>query len=294
MSSLEINPSCFKQETKFPLSPQLVEDSSAFEPLGKVVNEAEEKSKDIVKFTTKKLPVDDVSKLVISPLCGPRSLFVGTTGNKFEGKKVISLKYEAYLPMADNEIRNFCSNMRQKRQVTLIAMFHRLGLVPVSEASLIIALSSVHRGSNLKADSYAIDTLKAKVPIWRKKMYEESSSSRERNKEWFPCYQQWGLYPDQDNLNKSDCHSKYLRNQLNLPISWQGGLRPIHHLVSVSSSVSGHLPGMIKTFYMPLSQRATTFPGGSLPFDSPLKGLWFTFGTGAGPVFICVRECMLS
>ena len=62
-----------------------------------------------------------------------------------------------------------------------IAVFHRLGLVPASEASIIIAVSSAHRAASLEA----VITLKAKVPIWKKEMYEESSSSWKRNKECF-------------------------------------------------------------------------------------------------------------
>ncbi|XP_006206045.2 molybdopterin synthase catalytic subunit isoform X1 [Vicugna pacos] len=184
MSSLEISSSSYNQETKLPLSPPLVEDS-AFETLGKDVNEVEGKSKDIIKLTSEKLSIDEVSRLVISPLCGAISLFVGITRNNFEGKKVISLEYEAYLPMAENEIRKICIDIRQKWPVRHIAVFHRLGLVPVSEASIVIAVSSAHRAAALEAVSYAIDTLKARVPIWKKEMYEESSSSWKRNKECF-------------------------------------------------------------------------------------------------------------
>ena len=53
--------------------------------------------------------------------------FLGTTRNNFEGKKVVSLEYEAYLPMAENEIRKICGNVRQKWPVKHIAVFHRLG-----------------------------------------------------------------------------------------------------------------------------------------------------------------------
>ncbi|EAW54875.1 molybdenum cofactor synthesis 2, isoform CRA_b [Homo sapiens] len=126
MSSLEISSSCFSLETKLPLSPPLVEDS-AFEPSRKDMDEVEEKSKDVINFTAEKLSVDEVSQLVISPLCGAISLFVGTTRNNFEGKKVISLEYEAYLPMAENEVRKICSDIRQKWPVKHIAVFHRLG-----------------------------------------------------------------------------------------------------------------------------------------------------------------------
>uniref|UniRef100_A0A2K5INQ1 Molybdopterin synthase catalytic subunit n=1 Tax=Colobus angolensis palliatus TaxID=336983 RepID=A0A2K5INQ1_COLAP len=166
MSSLEISSSCFNQETKL----------LAFEPSRKDMDEVEEKSKEVINVTTEKFPVDEVSQLVISPLCGAVSLFVGTTRNNFEGKKVISLEYEVYLPMAENEVKKICSDIRQKWPVKHIAVFHGLGLVPVSEASIISAVCSAHRAASLEAVSYAIDTLKAKVPIWQKEIYEESSS----------------------------------------------------------------------------------------------------------------------
>lgn len=51
----------------------------------------------------------------------------GTIRNNFEGKKVISLEYEAYLPMAENEVRKIYSDIRQKWPVKHIAVFHRLG-----------------------------------------------------------------------------------------------------------------------------------------------------------------------
>lgn len=41
-------------------------------------------------------------------------------------------------------------------------------LVPISEASVVIAISSVHRKDSLEAVQYCIDTLKATVPIWKK------------------------------------------------------------------------------------------------------------------------------
>uniref|UniRef100_A0A8C0L3C1 Uncharacterized protein n=1 Tax=Canis lupus dingo TaxID=286419 RepID=A0A8C0L3C1_CANLU len=154
MSILEISSSTFSQKMKLPLSPPLVE-GSALEPLRKDLNEVEEKPKDIIKFTAENLSIDEVSQLVISSL------------NNFEGKK------------------NSLAEMAKH-----IAVFHRLGLVPVSEASIIFTVSSVHRASSLQAVSYprgcpAIDTLKAKVPIWRKEIYEELSSSWKRNKECF-------------------------------------------------------------------------------------------------------------
>ena len=41
-------------------------------------------------------------------------------------------------------------------------------IVPVSEASIIVAVSSQHRREALEAVSYAIDAVKASAAIWKK------------------------------------------------------------------------------------------------------------------------------
>ncbi|KAM9509833.1 molybdopterin synthase catalytic subunit isoform 2-T3 [Guaruba guarouba] len=133
------------------------------------MDESEDVPKDFIKLKSEKLSVDEVSELVISPCCGAVSLFIGTTRNNFEGKKVIHLEYEAYMSMAETEIRKICRDVRQKwPSVKHIAVHHRLGVVPVTEASVIIAVSSPHRAESLEAVMYCINTLKASVPIWKK------------------------------------------------------------------------------------------------------------------------------
>ncbi|XP_068951395.1 molybdopterin synthase catalytic subunit isoform X2 [Petaurus breviceps papuanus] len=184
MSSLEINSCSYNQVTKLQLFPPLVEDNNSG-LLGESTSAVEDKPKDIIKITSEKLSVDEVSQLVISPVCGAVSLFVGTTRNNFEGKKVVSLEYEAYVPMAESEVRKICVAVRQQWPVRHIAVCHRLGLVPVTDASVVIAVSSAHRAASLEAVKYIIDTLKANVPIWKKELYEEETSSWKRNKECF-------------------------------------------------------------------------------------------------------------
>ncbi len=53
-----------------------------------------------------------------------------------------------------------------------MAIAHRTGHVPIGEASVIIAVSSAHRGAALDACHEAIDTLKQTVPVWKKEIFE--------------------------------------------------------------------------------------------------------------------------
>ncbi|PIO25138.1 hypothetical protein AB205_0191220 [Aquarana catesbeiana] len=90
--------------------------------------EDSEEPQDFIRVSSGKLSADEVSELVVSPSCGAVSLFLGTTRNHFEGKKVVSLEYEAYVPMAEMEIKKILSDIRQKwPTVKHIAVHHRLG-----------------------------------------------------------------------------------------------------------------------------------------------------------------------
>ncbi|CAH0728615.1 unnamed protein product, partial [Brenthis ino] len=139
---------------------------------------------DHLKLTVDKLSVEEISDLVVNDSCGAVSLFVGTTRDNFEGKKVLRLEYEAYEAMALKAMKCICDDVRNRwPAVHGIAMYHRLGSVPCREASVVIAVSSPHRRDSLDAVSFAIDQLKANVPIWKKEVYEGSEPVWKENVE---------------------------------------------------------------------------------------------------------------
>lgn len=140
---------------------------------------------DTIVITPDHLHVDKVTEIVGSPSAGAISLFVGTTRDNFEGKTVVRLEYEAYVPMARSEIRKICKHVREKWDVIKIAIFHRIGVVPIGEASVIIGVSSAHRKTSLEATQYCIDNLKATVPIWKKEVYEQGEPKWKENSECF-------------------------------------------------------------------------------------------------------------
>lgn len=134
-------------------------------------------------ITTSPLDIASISSSVTAPCTGATSLFVGTTRDNFQGKKVVRLEYEAYEPMAKKEMSKLCSELRSKWSLHNIAIHHRLGLVEVTEASVVIAVSSPHRKASLEAVQFAIDKLKETVPIWKKEIYEEGGEEWKQNQE---------------------------------------------------------------------------------------------------------------
>ncbi|KAL3287139.1 hypothetical protein HHI36_001618 [Cryptolaemus montrouzieri] len=137
-----------------------------------------------LKLTKEKLAVEVVSDLVLSSSCGALSIFVGTTRDQFNEKKVVSLEYEAYESMALKVMSDLCNEIRNRwKAVENIAIYHRLGSVQVKEASIIIAITSPHRAEAIQATEWCIDNFKKLVPIWKKEVYENGLPEWKENKE---------------------------------------------------------------------------------------------------------------
>jgi molybdopterin synthase catalytic subunit len=64
-------------------------------------------------------------------------------------------------------------DVKQKHSLTAIAMIHRLGIVPIGEESILIAVSSPHRQAAWKAGEEALEICKAKVEVWKLEEFEE-------------------------------------------------------------------------------------------------------------------------
>ena len=106
---------------------------------------------DLIQITNTRLDVAAISDSVTDQCTGATSLFVGTTRDNFQGKKVLRLEYEAYEGMARKELDKLCQLVRSKwPEVHKIAIHHRLGVVEVTEASVVIAVSSPHRKDSLE------------------------------------------------------------------------------------------------------------------------------------------------
>ena len=85
--------------------------------------------------------------------------------------------------MALEEMMAIITRLRCKWNIKRIIICHKKGDCPVGETSVFIAISSPHRVEALHATEYAINELKAKVPIWKKEIYDTGDSTWKANKE---------------------------------------------------------------------------------------------------------------
>jgi molybdopterin converting factor subunit 1 len=118
------------------------------------------------------LSLDDAVREVASDDAGAIATFIGTTRARSRGRDVIRLEYEAYEGMAEQTMATIAAELKERYDLHEIAIHHRIGVVEVGDTSVVIAVSAAHRGDALAACREAIDTLKVKVPLWKKEIYE--------------------------------------------------------------------------------------------------------------------------
>ena len=125
-----------------------------------------------IHITHDVLEPGSVVELVQHPGAGAIVTFVGTTRDRTGGRKVLRLEYEAYRPMADEQLQRVADEMVDQWELTGVAIHHRLGRLEIGEASLVVAVSSAHRQAAFEACHFSIDRIKQIVPIWKKEFFE--------------------------------------------------------------------------------------------------------------------------
>ncbi|HUZ70283.1 MAG TPA: molybdenum cofactor biosynthesis protein MoaE [Candidatus Saccharimonadales bacterium] len=115
-----------------------------------------------VRISSEPLSQDVLAATVRDPRAGAIVTFLGVT------REVPALEYEAYAEMAAAKIREIAAAATERHGLCAVAIEHRIGTVPLSEPSVVIAVSAPHRAEAFAGAREIIDKLKAEVPIWKR------------------------------------------------------------------------------------------------------------------------------
>ena len=121
------------------------------------------------------------------PHAGALVLFEGRARDHHEGRPVLQLAYEAYVPMAEKELALLREKALERFGLTRCAIHHRIGVVPLTEAAVVVATSSAHRAESFQAAAWIMDEIKQKVPIWKRETYRDGSEA------WVECTHRFTL-----------------------------------------------------------------------------------------------------
>lgn len=135
----------------------------------------------MIELTQKTIDAAAVIQSVQDRSAGAVVLFLGTvrevTACEETGQRVTaSLEYECYAEMAEKKLACLEADARKQWPLLQCAIVHRLGMLPVGETSIAIAVSSAHRRVAFEAGQWLIDRIKEVVPIWKKENYADGTS----------------------------------------------------------------------------------------------------------------------
>lgn len=129
----------------------------------------------MIQLTSAPIDSDAVVRQAQSPASGAVLLFLGVTRQHTAGRETTELRYDAYNEMAERELAALESEARQRWNLDECLIVHRLGKVPLGEASVAIVVASPHRRAAFAAGEWLIDTLKLRVPIWKEEHWADGS-----------------------------------------------------------------------------------------------------------------------
>ena len=97
--------------------------------------------------------------------------FQGVVRNNTRGRETLRLEYECYEAMAIRKMAEIGREIAGQYAVSRIAMVHRLGMMEIGEASVVIVVAAPHRKPAFDAALEGINRLKRLVPIWKKEFF---------------------------------------------------------------------------------------------------------------------------
>lgn len=123
------------------------------------------------------LSLDLCVRDVSHPGAGGVVTFLGVVRDHAEGAPVARLDYEAWRERAAPVLRAVLEEVAAAHPGARLAAQHRVGSLAVGDAAVVVAASAPHRAEAFAACRAAIDTLKERVPIWKREWSPSGDSS---------------------------------------------------------------------------------------------------------------------
>jgi len=127
---------------------------------------------DLIELVRRPIRVAEIVALLKASGDGAVLAFEGIVRDHSGARRTLYLDYEAYESMALLKLRELAGSMRERFPIDRVALVHRLGRLEIGETSVLVAVSTEHRGASFDACRFGIDTLKRTVPIWKKEYFE--------------------------------------------------------------------------------------------------------------------------
>ena len=133
------------------------------------------------RLSSAAIATDVLRAELADPACGGFAAFEGWVRDHNDGRRVMSLEYEAHAALAVREGERIIAEAATRFGIRHALCAHRVGALSLGELAVWVGVSAEHRDEAFRACRYIIDEVKHRVPIWKKEHYDSGDSG------WVNC-----------------------------------------------------------------------------------------------------------
>lgn len=122
------------------------------------------------------LDLEQLIARVAAPDRGAIASFLGTVRAGPDDGPVVRIEYSAYEEMLDAEFGRITAEAETRWPGAAVAAQHRLGTVPLGQASIAVAVAAPHRAAALDACRYVIEEAKRRLPVWKREIRSDGAT----------------------------------------------------------------------------------------------------------------------
>lgn len=120
------------------------------------------------------LETTPIADTVRSDASGALVIFEGIVRNHDDGRSVTGIEYSAH-PLAPDVVREVAEEVAQRHPECRVAVVHRVGKLGIGDLAMVAAVSSPHRSASFAAIQDVVDTVKDKLPVWKRQLFTDGS-----------------------------------------------------------------------------------------------------------------------
>jgi MoaE-MoaD fusion protein len=122
------------------------------------------------------IDVQGLASAVAATGHGALVTFVGRARDRADdGREVLELEYEAYPEMATDVLAEIVAAAEDRWTGCVVAVVHRVGVVPIGEAAVAIVTAAPHRSDAYEANRFVIEAIKERLPIWKRERFADGT-----------------------------------------------------------------------------------------------------------------------
>lgn len=111
---------------------------------------------------------------VDDPAAGAAVSFVGRVRDHDGGRVVTALEYDGH-PRADAVVAEVAAEIAARKDVLVVAVRHRVGLLGIGQIAIVAAVSAAHRREAFAACSDLVDEVKRRLPVWKRQVFDDGT-----------------------------------------------------------------------------------------------------------------------